>query len=186
MDTHEYALVIVEELRQVLSAVDAEACERLASAILGAGKVLVAGAGRSGLAARAFAMRLMHMGFDAYVVGETVTPNLEPGDLFLIASGSGETGSLVVMSEKARRIGATLATVTVNPEGTVAKRSDIVVRIPAPTPKAPGAKGLRSVQPMGSLFEQALLLVLDAVILRLMERRGLDSDTMFTRHANLE
>ena len=186
MNVTEYSKIITAELERTLAQVDAEAGERLAGAILRARKVLVAGAGRSGMAARAFAMRLMHMGFDAYVVGETVTPNLEAEDLFIVASGSGETGSLVVMSEKARRIGATLATVTIRPEGSIGRMADIAVKIPAPTPKAEVSGDFKSIQPMGSLFEQSLLLFLDAMILQLMELRGDDSDTMFTRHANLE
>ena len=186
MNVTEYAVQIVAELDHTLARVDAGAGERLVDAILSAGKVMVAGAGRSGFAAKAFAMRLMHLGIRTYVVGETVTPNLEAGDLLIIASGSGETASLAVMAEKARALGATLATVTVRPEGTVGRLADIVVRIPAPTPKADFDGSFRSIQPMGSLFEQSVLLILDAVILRLMEKRGDDSDTMFTHHANLE
>ena len=170
----------------MLSGIDAESGELLATAILGAKKILVAGAGRPGFAVKSFAMRLMHMGFDVYVVGETVTPNLESDDLLLVASGSGETGSLVVMSQKAKCLGAKLATVTVHPDGTVASLSDVVVRIPAPSPKASVVDAFRSIQSMGSLFEQSLLLYLDALILRLMELRGDNSDNMFTRHANLE
>ena len=109
MNTTEYARRIAAELEYTLSRVDADAAEALADAILGAGKVFVAGAGRSGFAAKAFAMRLMHLGFNTYVVGETTTPDLAPGDLLFIASGSGETGSLVVMARKARSIGAKLA-----------------------------------------------------------------------------
>ena len=186
MNTTEYAKIIVEELGHTLSQVDAVNGEKLTDAILKAGKVFVAGAGRSGFAAKAFAMRLMHMGFDTYVVGETITPNLEANDLFLVASGSGETGSLVGMSRKAKQIGAKLATVTIRPEGSIGQLADIVIRIPAPTPKASVLDDFKSIQPMGSLFEQSLLLYLDAVILRLMKKQGNDSDTMFTRHANLE
>lgn len=186
MNTTEYAEQIAQELAQTLAQVHAADGERLADAIMSAGKIFVAGAGRSGFAVRAFAMRLMHMGFTAYVVGETVTPNLEEQDLLLIASGSGETGSLVAIGKKAKKIGAKLAAVTIRPEGTIGAMADIVIRIPAPTPKAEVGAAFRSIQPMGSLFEQSLLLYLDAVILRLMEKQGKDSATMFLRHANLE
>lgn len=186
MNTTEYAVQVVSELQRTLQKVSAESGECLTDAILKAKKVLVAGAGRSGFAAKAFTMRLMHMGFDAYVCGETVTPNLEPEDLFIVASGSGETGSLVQMVRKAKQIGAPVATVTICPNGTIGTMADIVVEIPAPTPKAKVDENLKSIQPMGSLFEQSCLLYLDSVILRLMEKKGLDSGTMFGRHANLE
>lgn len=186
MNTTEYAKVITEELTNTLSKVSAEDGEKLTDLILNANKILVAGAGRSGFAAKAFTMRLMHMGFDAYVCGETVTPNLEKEDLFIVASGSGATGSLVSMAEKAKKIGAPIATVTICPNGPIGSMADVAVEIPAPTPKAEVDPSHKSIQPMGSLFEQSCLLFLDAVIVRLMEKRGNDSDTMFMRHANLE
>lgn len=186
MKSSEYSVQVIEELSKTLGQIDDQSAEALTEKLLGAGKILVAGAGRSGFAAKAFAMRLMHMGFDAYVVGETVTPNLEPGDVLLIGSGSGETGSLVSMATKAKALGGTLALVTIFPESTIGKLADISVRIPAPTPKAASDNGLTSIQPMGSLFEQSLFLFLDVVILKLMEVKSKDSGTMFKRHANLE
>ncbi|MGN0293874.1 MAG: 6-phospho-3-hexuloisomerase [Lachnospiraceae bacterium] len=186
MNTTEYAAVVTKELTDTLAKVSPEDGEKLADLILNAKKILVAGAGRSGFAAKAFTMRLMHMGFDAYVCGETVTPNLEPEDLFIVASGSGSTGSLVSMAQKAKKIGAPIATVTICPDGPIGQLADVAVEIPAPTPKADVDASLKSIQPMGSLFEQSTLLFLDSIILRLMEKKNLNSDKMFTRHANLE
>ena len=66
----------------------------------------------------------------------------------------------------------------------------VTVVIPASSPKlgvaAPPRPAVASTQPMGSLFEQALLLVLDSVVLLLMERGGLEVGSMYARHANLE
>jgi len=128
----------------------------------------------------------MHMGFDVYVVGETITPSLEPADLLVIGSGSGETGSLVAMAHKTKKIGAKLAVVTIFPESSIGRLADIAITISAPTPKVEDDSGVESIQPMGSLFEQSLFLFLDSIILRLMEKRGNNSNLMFTRHANLE
>lgn len=186
MNTVEYSKEIIKELERTLVQMSDEQAENLTDVILKSKKIFVAGAGRSGFMGRAFAMRLMHMGFDAYVVGETVTPNIEKDDLLLIGSGSGETGSLVSMANKAKKIGASLALVTIFPQSSIGKIADIVIKVPAPTPKVESDSGFKSIQPMGSLFEQSLLLFLDTIILRLMEKQGNDSNTMFTRHANLE
>lgn len=183
MTTASYTSGIVSELTKTLAAVPDEAMERLAGDLLGASRVFVAGAGRSGLMMRAFAMRLMHLGLTAYVVGEAVTPSLASGDLLLVGSGSGETKSLVAMAEKARGLDATVALATVAPASTLARLAATVVVIPAAV-KDGGSGG--SAQPMGSLFEQSLLLLLDAVVLRLMARQGIDAAAMFGRHANLE
>ncbi len=176
---------ILQELERAAELLPEAADDRLTQAILGAGKVFVAGAGRSGLMMKAFAMRLMHLGFQAHVVGETVTPGIGEGDLLLLGSGSGETRTLTGMLEKAQALKATVAALTIQPQSTIGSAADIVVTLPgAPKDQASGTE--LTVQPMGSLFEQTLLLYLDAVILRLMEEQAQSSGTMYGKHANLE
>lgn len=187
---------IAAEVARALSQVTGESAERLCEAILASPQIFVAGAGRSGLMARAFAMRLMHLGLAVSVVGDTVTPSIAAGDLLVVCSGSGETASLVSAARTATKIGSRLALVSIAAESSIGRMADIVVRIPAPTPKARSPRqvpvdiaeepGVTSIQPMGSLFEQCLLLLLDAVVLRLMERLSRDEASMFARHANLE
>jgi 6-phospho-3-hexuloisomerase len=186
MDITECAQEVIRELDRTLKAVAPQEAERLADFIFAANRIFVAGAGRSGLAMRAFAMRLMHMGFSVYVVGETVTPAIKADDLIVIGSGSGATATLVAIASKAKSLGASLALVTIFPGSPIGRLADAVVKIPASTPKAQGDAHYASVQPMGSLFEQSLLIVLDIIVMRVMERMSFDSTTMFERHANLE
>jgi len=185
MQTNQYAAEIVQELRRTVELIAEEEAEKLVDRILQSKKVFVAGAGRSGLMVRAFAMRMMQMGIEAYVVGETVTPNLEKDDILIIGSGSGETRSLVPIAEKAKSLGGSVAVITISPESTIGKIADITVKLPG-SPKDQAGSGYKTIQPMGALFEQTLLLFCDAVILKMMEKQGLDSNTMFGRHANLE
>ncbi|GAB3066570.1 6-phospho-3-hexuloisomerase [Salinicoccus sesuvii] len=175
---------ILGELKNTLSGMDDKSAGLVVDSILKSKKIFVAGGGRSGFMAKAFVMRLMHTDLDAYVVGETVTPNLETDDIFIVGSGSGETESLVSMAKKAKKIGATIVAVTINPDSTIGEMADVVVEIPAQA-KSDGDSG-KSIQPMGSLFEQSLLLFYDALILGLMDKKGLKSDGMYGRHANLE
>ena len=177
---------MIQELEKTLAHIEPGQAEKLVHAILQVDKIFVAGAGRSGLMVKAFAMRLMHMGSDVYVVGETTTPNLTANDMLIIASGSGATGSLVVMARKAKTLGAQLALVTIDQHSIIGELADIVLAIPAPSPKVQRETDFHSIQPMGSLFEQSLLLSLESIILMLMERQKKTSDMMFTRHANLE
>jgi 6-phospho-3-hexuloisomerase len=185
MQTTHYTKTVLQELQRTAELIHDEEAEQLVNGILEANKVFVAGAGRSGFMAKSFAMRMMHIGLDPYVVGETVTPNLEKDDIFIIGSGSGETKSLVAMAEKAKNIGATVAAVTIFPQSTIGKLADIVIEIPAQA-KSGEDTGNKSIQPMGSLFEQSLLLFYDSVVLRFMEKKGMTSDKMYGRHANLE
>lgn len=185
MKTDSYVGAILDELHGAGSRLADEELERLAAEISAAGRIFVAGAGRSGLMMRAFAMRLMHLGLDVYVVGDTVTRSLDRGDLLIVGTGSGETRSIAPIAEKARGLGGKVAALTLSPDSSIGRLADHVVRLPGAAKDHADREGA-TVQPMGSLFEQMLLLACDAVILRLMEQRELNGQTMYGNHANLE
>jgi 6-phospho-3-hexuloisomerase len=186
MKVREYAKAIHREIEGALSALDPGSCDELAESILRSKRIFLAGMGRSGLIIRSFAMRLMHMGLVAHVIGETTTPAIEKGDLLLIGSGSGETESLLAMAGKAKTLGIDVVLITVHPASSIAEHAGLVVRVPATTPKSSHPSAVVSIQPRGSLFEQTMFLVCESVVLRLMEMRGMDAEGMFLRHANLE
>lgn len=186
MNNKQFAEVVINELSHTLSSIDSEAAEKFVDLVLDAEEVFCAGAGRSGFQIKGFAMRLMHMGVSSYVVGETCTPNIKDNGLLVICSGSGETKSLVNHATKAKEMGAKIALITINPDSSIAKMADVVIEISAPSPKSAKEGEIKSIQPMGSLFEQSEGIFMDIAIMMLMERQGLDSDTMFGRHANME
>ena len=181
-----FATTILNELGHTLYAVDEKAAEAFADVVLGAKEVFCAGCGRSGFQVKGFAMRLMHMGINSYVVGETCTPNIDENGVLVIMSGSGETKSLVNHATKANEVGAKIVLITINPESSIAHMADITVEISAPSPKSTKQGQFTSIQPMGSLFEQSGGLFLDSIVLMMMEQKQMISDTMFGRHANME
>ncbi len=185
MHTSQFLSQIIEELNQSVRLISDDESDKLLTHILDANKVFVAGSGRSGFMAKSFAMRMMHMGIDAYVIGETVTPNYEKNDILIIGSGSGETKSLVSLAQKAKSIGGTIAAVTLFPDSTIGNLADFSVKLPG-SPKDQTEGDYKTIQPMGSLFEQTLLLFYDAIILSFMEKKGLDTTKMYGKHANLE
>lgn len=186
MNNQEYSKIILDELSQTLLRIDTEKADQLADAILEAHEIFCAGAGRSGFQVKGFAMRLMHMGIRSYVVGETCTPNIDSRGLLVVISGSGSTKSLVNHAKKAKEVGAKVALLTINPDSDIAKIADVVIEVPAPSPKSDKQGDVKSIQPMGSLFEQTAGLFMDSVILMMMDKKNMDSDTMFGRHANME
>ncbi|PZT56633.1 6-phospho-3-hexuloisomerase [Paenibacillus silvae] len=187
MSSRQYAEVILRELGRTLSQLDDKEMQTLAGQLLAAKRIFVAGAGRSGLMGKAFAMRLMQMGLEVYVVGETVTPGISSADFLLLCSGSGETGSLAAMARKASGAGASVGLVTIKPESTIARLAQTVVVLPASAKEDTAAAGKDvTIQPMGSLFEQSLLISMDALILTIMEMKGMTGADMFSKHANLE
>ena len=176
---------ILEEMQGALEAVSPEGLERLVEAVLKADRIYVAGGGRSGLMARAFAMRLMHLRLVAYVVGETTTPGIRRGDLLLACSASGETHVTVLVSKVAQEAGARVIAVTATPDSPMARLANETIVIPAPSKRSAEADG-RSAQYGGSLFEQVLLVLLDAVSAEIGRRLGTPPQEIDSRHANLE
>lgn len=185
MKTTSYYNEVIRELQNTVTAIPETESEQLVNTILAANKIFVAGVGRSGLMGKSFVMRMMHMGLDAYAVGETVTANLEEGDLLIIGTGSGETKTLIPIAEKAKSLGGTVAAVTLSSQSTIGTLADQIILLPgAPKERENGVH--ETIQPMGSLFEQSSLLFYDSIILRIMEINGLNSSRMYGKHANLE
>jgi 6-phospho-3-hexuloisomerase len=157
-------------------------------------KILVMGAGRSGLVGRAFAMRLMHMGFNVYVLGDTIVPSIQEGDVVIAISGSGRTKLIVTAADAAKAVGATVVAITSYPDSPLGCLADLVVRIPGRTKRtgmddyfARQILGIHEpLAPLGTLFEDTALVFLDGVVYELMVRLGISEDEMRRRHANIE
>ena len=133
---------IIQELGSSIDDSSFERAEQLVSLVLDARRIFVLGAGRSGFMVKAFAMRLAHMGFDAYVVGETVTPGMDGNDVLLIGSGSGETASLTAIARNAKKTGGKIALATISPSSTIGLMADLIIPIRGVSPKIGGEKRL--------------------------------------------
>ncbi|MEM0044043.1 MAG: 6-phospho-3-hexuloisomerase [Sulfolobales archaeon] len=156
--------------------------------------VLVMGAGRSGLIGRGFAMRLMHLGFRVYVLGDTIVPPVREGDLVIAISGSGRTKLIVTAAEAAKSVGAKILTITSFPESPLAQISDVVVVVPGRTKVSAEedyfARQILGIHeplaPLGTLFEDTTMVFLDSLIVRLMQELNVSEKDMSRRHANIE
>jgi len=183
MNEQQCAEVVSAEISDVITQLDQDELSVLVEAILAAQRVFVCGAGRSLLMMRAFAMRLMHMGVEAYVVGETITPAIADGDLLIAGSGSGQTRGTLATVQSAAARGVRTAVITAHSEAQIAEACDLVVVVPLPVTDEAGPS---SCQPLGSLFEQSLLVVGDVLVMSLMKRMGATNEQMRARHTNLE
>jgi 6-phospho-3-hexuloisomerase len=187
MSIKHYIEDILEELTKNAQYIDDENLNGLINAIKNSNRIYLTGKGRSGLAISAFANRLMHLGLSVSLIGEITVPHTKENDLLIIGSGSGETESLVSLAKKAKKVGLRVALITMDSQSTIAKLADIIIVLPGVSPKLKN-KGIdiKSMQPMGAAFEQISFLTYDALILKLMNQLGQNSDEMFSRHADLE
>jgi len=187
---------LVASVRESLKRVNLDQVEKMITEMLASTdrRVLVLGAGRSGLIGRAFAMRLMHLGFKVYVIGETITPSVGKGDLIIALSGSGTTKLVVTAAEIGKTVGARIIAITSYPDSDIARLADHVVVIRGRT-KVADEKDyfLRQLMgehepmaPLGTVFEISLMTFLDGVVVELMHRLGLTESELRKRHATIE
>lgn len=176
---------ILKEISTVLNKVDNGQVIKLIAEITQANKIVVCGAGRVGMAIKGFGMRLGHLGLTAFTLGDSTVPSIGNGDLFLVASGSGETQTIFDLVAIAHKNEARIALVTGNPESRMGKLAHTIVQLQAPS-KTKSVEGFTSIQPMTTLNEQCLGLFFDGVVLELMEKMQETHETMWARHSNLE
>lgn len=157
-------------------------------------KILVVGSGRSGLVGKAFAMRLMHLGFNVYVMGETITPAIRDDDLVLVISGSGSTTLPLTIAKKAESIGAKVIAVTSHPKSPLGMVAELVVNLPGREMTAREDEyhsrqilgNHEPLAPMGTMFEDSCMVFLDSIIAELIARVGMSEDAMQSKHATIE
>lgn len=174
---------IIQELERSANGLAETGLDALIEKIKASRRVFVYGTGRSGLMLKAFAMRLMQLGLTSYVVGETTTPSIEKEDLLIVASASGETASVCMTAQSALKQGAELAIITSAPESTLGRLQTPDIVIEAATKFSTSQA---SIQPLGSLFEQMLLVLFDAVSLKMSREKQGGNEEMARRHASLE
>ncbi len=176
--------LVRDEITDTAAKVDDRQMSAMADQLGQGRRVFVAGAGRSGLVLRMAAMRLMHLGMTVHVAGDATTPAITPDDLLLVASGSGTTPGVVKSAETARIVGARIAAFTTNPDSPLGALADSLVVIPAARKTDHGSSVSR--QYAGSLFEQVLFLLTEAIFHSLWENAEAPAEELWLRHANLE
>ncbi|KUG20221.1 MAG: 6-phospho-3-hexuloisomerase [Methanomicrobiaceae archaeon] len=188
--------LMATKIRTIADVMSDEQIDALVNLIMNAQRIYILGAGRSGLVAKAFAMRLMHLGLQSYVVGETITPAMRPGDLIVVFSGSGETTTIADLAETAKGIGANVCLITSKKESRIGRIADSIVIIESQRDhvvdesaefeirQMTGAH--KSFAPLGTIFETTSMVFADAIISRLMEITQTDVEALRGRHANIE
>ena len=186
---------ILNNIENAVEYLDGDIVEEFENEILKSENIFVTGAGRSGLAAKSFAMRLMHLGLSAYVVGETISPAIHKGDCIIAISGSGETNTIVSAAKIAKERGSTVLAVTSYPESTLGQLTDSYLLVKGRTKQEVDDENYMkrqihgnytSLTPLGTAFELTTLVFLDAIVSELMEKMQQTETDLKNRHAVLE
>ena len=176
---------ILEENHRLLQRFSDKMVEDFIHRIVRARAIFFSAQGRSGFILRCFCMRLMHLGYRVYFCGETITPAIEPGDMLIVLSGSGETSSTLEAVVAAKRHKAFTFGVVGNIESRIASAVDRYIHLPGTT-KLRRDFEPHSLQMAGSLFEQAVFIFLEAIIMTLHQERLEECNSFSPRHAVIE
>jgi 6-phospho-3-hexuloisomerase len=177
---------VLKEHREVFAKQDVTELEAFVRVIADSERIFVMGVGREGIAARAFAMRLMHLGKEVHWIWDDTTPGMGPGDLFIAVNGSGKIGHIHYVAEEAKKTGATIAVVTGAPREKTPFLADVVLFVPACVFNGTDERATPSIQPMGALFEQHCFMLYDIIIIILEKILGRTHEEMESRHRNVE
>lgn len=184
-DYRRLAAKVNSEVGQVLGLVKPEEVEQFMTEIMSAEKIFCIGVGRVFLSLQCLAKRLAHFGFDVNIVGSVVEKAITEKDVLIVASGSGESKLPVIITQIAKKHGARVVHITSAQHSTIKSMADVVVHLPSPT-KVDMGHGVETIQPMSTLFDQALHIFGDIVCLMLQEKTGQTHEQLKERHANLE
>ncbi len=176
---------VLDECQKALEAIELDKVQSYLEMITGAEQVFFIGVGRVLLSLEAIAKRYAHLGIRVVVVGQITEPAITQKDVLIVGSGSGGTLYPAGIARKAKSIGAKVIHIGSNPDSPLKDTADLFVRIPVES-RAKKKDEIHSVQPMTSLFEQALLLFGDITAMMLIEDRRIDIDSLWQYHANLE
>jgi 6-phospho-3-hexuloisomerase len=172
------------ELSDAVAGIDPAAIEQACALIARSGAVMGYGCGREGLQVRGLVMRLHHLGLRVAMQGDMAAPPLGPGDLFLCSAGPGDLATVTALMRVARGAGADVLLLTAEPEAAPPGLASMVLHIPAMTMARD--RGGDALLPMGSIFEGALFLLFEIMVLRLRDLLGQSPADMRARHTNME
>ncbi len=177
----------------VINRIDENQVNKMIEIILKSDSIFIVGSGRSELIGKAFAMRLMHLGFNVHVVGEVTAPAIKDNDCLIAISGSGETKVVTIAAQTAKEIKANVIGITTNAKSTLSNHLNVIVEMeskskePWEHPTSHVLKGnYDDIVPMGTLFEDSTHLFLDGLIAEFMARLGKKEVDLKMRHAIIE
>ena len=174
---------IMNEICEVMDKFDEDTLDQAMTLLSKDKKIFVDGEGRSGFVGRCFAIRLMHIGYQPYVIGETITPALRENEVYLAISGSGTTKNTLSNAKAAKKLGLKIIAVTSKEESELGQLADCIIKVPG---RIKGDQKTASIQLLSSLFDQSVHIVLDELCLKLSRRDDVSDEMAAGNHVNVE
>jgi len=173
----------IDELQRLHARIDetfTQAIDLLLTCVRSRGKLIVCGVGKSGNIGRKLAATLNSTGAPAVLldVGDALHGDLgvvDPGDLAIMLSYSGETAELLNVLPHVKRFGIPVIAITGGLQSTLAKNADVVLDVHVTQEACP-----LNLAPTSSTT--TTLVLCDALAMALLEARGFQSEDFARLH----
>lgn len=177
---------ILSQVSESINSIDSEQFRKSVDRIAEAHRIIVTGAGRSGLLAGMFAQRLYHIGFQAWSDRDLSRPPLDDKDLLIACSGSGETAHTIALTETAVREDVPVLALIGHEDSTLFHLATTTFLLPSPA-FSPSETPEKEVHPPAqSGFERSLFVVCEGLVRALIKKEGVSGEQMKRRHTNIE
>ncbi len=173
----------IDELQRLHARIDdsfARAIELMLPCVRNRGKLIVCGVGKSGNIGRKLAATLNSTGATTVLlnVGDALHGDLgvvDPGDLAILLSYSGETSELLDLLPHLKRFDISIVAITGGLQSTLAKNADVVLDVHVTQEACP-----LNLAPTSSTT--TMLVLCDALAMALLEARGFQSEDFAKLH----
>ncbi len=178
IDVLKTEVAALEQLDQYFNQDFIRACELILANK--SGKVVVMGMGKSGHVGNKIAATLASTGTSAFFVhpGEAAHGDLgmiEPGDIVLAISNSGESGEILALFPVLKRLNITIISMTGKPQSNMAQLADLHLQITVPEEACP-------LQLAPTSSTTATLVMGDALAVSVMQARGFTAEDFALSH----
>ncbi|MGO2038260.1 MAG: MurR/RpiR family transcriptional regulator [Brevibacterium sp.] len=171
-----------QALADTAASLDVAALEAAADAIVAARRIVIAGIGASGLVAEDLSTKLERIGLTARAVTEghmamTLTVLMEPDELLVVISASGETTDIIEPLAAAKEAGVPTVALTVRPRSTLTSADHVLIGVAA---RESGMRSAAMSSRTGQLF------IVDVLFTLVFQRCGARArDAVGTSHRRL-
>lgn len=173
----------IDELQRLHARIDdcfAQAIDLLLACLRSRGKLIVCGVGKSGSIGRKLAATLNSTGATTVLldVGDALHGDLgviDPGDLAILLSYSGETSELLNLLPHLKRFSIPVVAITGGLQSTLAKNADVVLDVHVTQEACP-----LNLAPTSSTT--TMLVLCDALAMALLEARGFQAEDFAKLH----
>ncbi len=175
---------ITKHSKNIADSIKDKEIKKIEKIIKNSRSIFITGKGRSGLIGKAFAMRLAQLGLNVHVTGDVTTTAIKEGDCLIIISSSGTMDCMTSKLLGKLKDNFNTILLTANRDSELANSSNVIIDIGPWRDYGEEIQAGRedNITPLGTLYEDTALLILDGLVAELMEHYNKTEKDLAKKH----